>query len=99
MPEQFRAWWCRSFHDSITWPIHGHYTCATCHRQISVAWEKNRFPDSRPSRIGGSWDALRGLISHLIPGMETMRPAVCAIPARTARVPGSQTGRPAQRRE
>jgi len=24
--------WCSLMHASIKWPIHGHYTCATCGR-------------------------------------------------------------------
>lgn len=25
--------WCRLMHESILWPIHGHYECSTCGRR------------------------------------------------------------------
>lgn len=25
--------WCRLSHESLTWPIHGHYECRTCGRR------------------------------------------------------------------
>ena len=25
--------WCRLMHESILWPIHGHYECRTCGRR------------------------------------------------------------------
>jgi hypothetical protein len=27
------AVWCRLMHESILWPIHGHYECRTCGRR------------------------------------------------------------------
>ena len=30
--------WCRLMHDSVSWPIRGHYHCWTCLRQYEVAW-------------------------------------------------------------
>jgi hypothetical protein len=32
--------WCTLMHDSLSWPIHGHYTCLTCGRQHLVRWER-----------------------------------------------------------
>jgi hypothetical protein len=32
--------WCTLMHDSMSWPIHGHYTCLTCGRQHLVRWER-----------------------------------------------------------
>ena len=32
--------WCTLMHDSLSWPIHGHYTCLTCGRQHLVTWER-----------------------------------------------------------
>jgi hypothetical protein len=31
--------WCRSLHNGVMWPIHGHYTCRVCHRQYQVPWD------------------------------------------------------------
>ncbi len=30
--------WCRLMHNSVSWPIHGHYQCGTCMRQYEVPW-------------------------------------------------------------
>ncbi len=30
--------WCRLMHESVSWPIHGHYHCWTCMRQYQVGW-------------------------------------------------------------
>jgi hypothetical protein len=35
--------WCTLMHDSLSWPIYGHYTCLTCGRQHSVRWEPEVF--------------------------------------------------------
>jgi hypothetical protein len=35
--------WCTLMHDSLSWPIHGHYTCLTCGRQHLVRWEQEAF--------------------------------------------------------
>jgi hypothetical protein len=35
--------WCTLMHDSMSWPIHGHYTCLTCGRQHLVRWEREAF--------------------------------------------------------
>ena len=36
--------WCTLMHDSMSWPIHGHYTCLTCGRQHLVRWEREEGP-------------------------------------------------------
>jgi len=30
--------WCQLMHDHATWPIRGHYRCATCGRRYLVPW-------------------------------------------------------------
>jgi hypothetical protein len=32
--------WCTLMHDSMGWPIHGHYTCLACGRQHLVSWDR-----------------------------------------------------------
>ena len=32
--------WCRLTHESLAWPIHGHYECRTCGRRYPA------FPDA-----------------------------------------------------
>jgi hypothetical protein len=36
------AFWCRHFHDSVMWPIHGEYECRSCGRRHSVPWDPRR---------------------------------------------------------
>jgi hypothetical protein len=36
--------WCILMHDSLSWPIHGHYTCFACGRQHLVDWEREEGP-------------------------------------------------------
>ena len=36
--------WCTLMHDSMSWPIHGHYTCLACGRQHLVRWEQPEGP-------------------------------------------------------
>jgi len=36
--EKLSAWWCRAQHDSVRWPAHGEYQCATCRRRYPVPW-------------------------------------------------------------
>jgi hypothetical protein len=31
--------WCRQFHTSVMWPIHGEYVCSACGIRHSVPWE------------------------------------------------------------
>jgi hypothetical protein len=31
--------WCRYFHTSVMWPIHGEYECRSCGRRHSVPWD------------------------------------------------------------
>ncbi len=40
--EKLSAWWCNLTHDSLMWPIHGHYECGKCGRRYPVMWEKTR---------------------------------------------------------
>lgn len=30
--------WCNLMHNEVSWPIHGHYHCRTCHRTYSAPW-------------------------------------------------------------
>ena len=39
MLEKFLAFWCRTMHDSVMWPVQGKYICSQCLRQYSVGWE------------------------------------------------------------
>jgi hypothetical protein len=41
--------WCRHFHRSLTWPIHGKYECSTCGRAYSVPWDARNPIHARPS--------------------------------------------------
>jgi len=41
--------WCRLMHDSVAWPIHGHYQCRTCLRRVPVQWERSYRPASTTS--------------------------------------------------
>ena len=34
--------WCRSLHNGVMWPIHGHYTCRVCHRQYQAPWDSRQ---------------------------------------------------------
>jgi hypothetical protein len=38
LAEKIGRMWCRLMHQSVSWPIHGHYHCWTCMRQFQVAW-------------------------------------------------------------
>jgi hypothetical protein len=42
--------WCTLMHDSLSWPIHGHYTCLTCGRRHLVSWEREAFTFPEPSK-------------------------------------------------
>jgi len=37
-PGRIGALWCWLLHDSLKWPIHGHYECSACGRQYRVPW-------------------------------------------------------------
>jgi hypothetical protein len=40
--------WCRHFHDSVMWPIHGEYECRSCGRRHSVPWDpRNKIQERR----------------------------------------------------
>ena len=44
--------WCDFMHDSVMWPIHGHYECRTCGRQYEVQWtEDQRTPRRSDLRV------------------------------------------------
>ena len=57
------VFWCRHFHDSVMWPIHGEYECRSCGRRHSVPWDpRNNVPDAAFPGIGcierqDSWPA------------------------------------------
>jgi hypothetical protein len=42
--DKFGSFWCSLMHDSLSWPIHGHYTCLTCGRRHLVGWEREALP-------------------------------------------------------
>jgi hypothetical protein len=42
--------WCTLMHDSLSWPIHGQYTCLTCGRQHLVRWEREVFTSPEASK-------------------------------------------------
>lgn len=33
------TFWCKHFHASVMWPIHGEYECRSCGRRHSVPWD------------------------------------------------------------
>jgi hypothetical protein len=37
---RFAVGWCRVFHSRTSWPIRGHYHCASCLRIYPVPWEE-----------------------------------------------------------
>jgi hypothetical protein len=43
--------WCTLMHDSLSWPIHGHYTCLACGRRHSVTWEREEGPLTSPEAL------------------------------------------------
>jgi hypothetical protein len=43
--------WCTLMHDSLGWPIHGHYTCLACGRRHSVRWERDEGPLASPGAL------------------------------------------------
>lgn len=51
------AWlWCRIFHERISWPINGHYTCWECLRRHRVTWDEPT-PGIGLRRKHHHWDA------------------------------------------
>jgi hypothetical protein len=44
--------WCKYMHTAMTWPIHGHYLCRTCHREYAVPWEE--YGPSSPLHIANT---------------------------------------------
>ena len=38
LTDKIESMWCRLMHDSVSWPIHGHYHCWTCMRKYEVPW-------------------------------------------------------------
>ena len=43
--------WCTLMHDSLSWPIHGHYTCLACGRRHLVRWERKEGPLTSPGTL------------------------------------------------
>jgi hypothetical protein len=43
--------WCTLMHDSLSWPIRGHYTCLTCGRRHLVRWEREEGPLTSPAAL------------------------------------------------
>jgi hypothetical protein len=39
--------WCKHFHASVMWPIHGRYKCRVCFRLYSVPWHQGNQIDAR----------------------------------------------------
>jgi len=40
--------WCRQFHRSVMWPIHGEYKCSACGRRYCVPWDVRNSIPARP---------------------------------------------------
>lgn len=66
------ALWCSLVHDSLTWPIHGHYECRICGRQYPVAWAEAESTGSNRMRRA----ALPSVPSALVPVLVLMAAAV-----------------------
>jgi len=41
MMKRLKELWCEMMHDSMMWPIHGHYDCRACGHRRSVPWTSN----------------------------------------------------------
>jgi hypothetical protein len=54
--------WCRLTHESLTWPVHGHYACRTCGRRypafpeapVELKEAVSRRASVLPRRIGSA---------------------------------------------
>ena len=42
--EKLGRLWCAFAHNSVMWPINGHYRCRTCLRLYPVSWEQRAVP-------------------------------------------------------
>jgi hypothetical protein len=42
------TFWCRHFHASVMWPIHGQYRCRECYRLYSVPWQRGEHMHTQP---------------------------------------------------
>jgi hypothetical protein len=40
--EKLAGLWCRVQHQSVRWPVHGEYACATCYRRYPVPWAEGK---------------------------------------------------------
>jgi hypothetical protein len=46
------TFWCKHFHASVMWPIHGQYECRSCGRRHSVPWDpRDEMPARRPREL------------------------------------------------
>jgi hypothetical protein len=71
--------WCSLMHDSVTWPVHGHYECRTCGRHYSAFKEA-------PAGASSKHSALKPVVSLLL--LLTIASAVR--PAGAADIPKQQ---------
>ena len=49
--DKLGSFWCTLMHDSLSWPIHGHYTCLACGRQHLVTWDRVGGPLTSPGAL------------------------------------------------
>jgi hypothetical protein len=51
--------WCHLAHDSVMWPVHGHYECRACGRQYPAFAEASASA-ARPDPLAGAQRANAG---------------------------------------
>jgi len=52
--ERLGIWWCGMHHQSLRWPVHGAYECATCFRRYPVPWaEHTQYPTRTLQTVSG----------------------------------------------
>ena len=45
--KRLKELWCELMHDSVMWPIGGHYDCRACGRRYEVPWTSDSESASR----------------------------------------------------
>lgn len=53
--------WCTLAHDSVTWPVHGHYECRTCGRLYAA------FPETPVSEVKETGSTAVSLLHGRLP--------------------------------
>jgi len=86
MLERLRAEWCRQFHNSISWPVHGYYTCKTCHHAIRVPWEEPGNMHAVRRDAEPNWlEAMAHAAAQFFSKPILQSPVVCAVVSRVDR--------------